>query len=283
MRPFFFKYALGVLVLPVLISCGSKNQDIVSLNTSHIKTDKTMEILNSLDSAGSNIYQFFPNFSNENYNYIGSKMTLYKADSLWAIVFEEVIFNINEARVEIILNYFGNCLSNMDIISSQGRKHISNMKRVYLTEENDVLKLCDNFPFVSTTCKFIKIGGRQLEINHNYGDYLKSNNIPYKSQKRLNDIDITSVLRFLYEKDPSVFHATETGKTSFFNDNIPKLMELYKWHHKEYFCLTEHEYIGTPPSQYETFQMLAKVIESGDTTKYNPTLEPNTDWRNWTD
>ena len=35
------------------------------------------------------------------------------------------------------------------------------------------------------------------------------------------------------------------------------------------------------PSAYETWQQLAKVITTGDTSFYDPTLAPNTHWINW--
>jgi len=37
------------------------------------------------------------------------------------------------------------------------------------------------------------------------------------------------------------------------------------------------------PSSYETWQLLAKVIATGDISFYKPTLEPNTHWTNWLD
>jgi hypothetical protein len=35
------------------------------------------------------------------------------------------------------------------------------------------------------------------------------------------------------------------------------------------------------PSSYETWQQIAKVLATGDTSYYRPTLEPNTHWSNW--
>jgi hypothetical protein len=37
------------------------------------------------------------------------------------------------------------------------------------------------------------------------------------------------------------------------------------------------------PGSYETWQLIAKVIATGDTSFYKPTLEPNTHWKNWPD
>jgi hypothetical protein len=37
------------------------------------------------------------------------------------------------------------------------------------------------------------------------------------------------------------------------------------------------------PSAYETWQLLAKVIATGDISLYKPALAPNTHWKNWPD
>ncbi|HUZ59451.1 MAG TPA: hypothetical protein VMU83_11785 [Hanamia sp.] len=37
------------------------------------------------------------------------------------------------------------------------------------------------------------------------------------------------------------------------------------------------------PSSYETWQLIAKVIVTGDTSFYKPTFEANTHWKNWLD
>lgn len=40
---------------------------------------------------------------------------------------------------------------------------------------------------------------------------------------------------------------------------------------------------GELPSQTETFQQLARVLETGDAAHYRPTSAPNTHWRNWSE
>ena len=35
------------------------------------------------------------------------------------------------------------------------------------------------------------------------------------------------------------------------------------------------------PSSYETWQQIAKVIVTNDTTNYKPIKKPNTHWKNW--
>lgn len=43
----------------------------------------------------------------------------------------------------------------------------------------------------------------------------------------------------------------------------------------------KNQYQDNRPSSYETWQLIAKVITTGDTTLYRPSLQPNTHWKNW--
>jgi len=49
-----------------------------------------------------------------------------------------------------------------------------------------------------------------------------------------------------------------------------------KVHNKE-------EWLSNRPGSYETWQLIAKVLATGDTTLYKPTLTPNSHWSNWPD
>lgn len=57
---------------------------------------------------------------------------------------------------------------------------------------------------------------------------------------------------------------------------MQKLLQLDEWHHPDLVA-------DERPSDVESFQQLAAVLASGDTSLYRPTEPPNTDWRNWPD
>ncbi|MEK6700666.1 MAG: hypothetical protein AABZ53_00240 [Planctomycetota bacterium] len=61
--------------------------------------------------------------------------------------------------------------------------------------------------------------------------------------------------------------------------NVPpeldQVLQLEEWHHPDVVDDSAR------PSWSETFQQLAKVLETGDVTLYRPTQVPNTHWRNW--
>jgi hypothetical protein len=55
--------------------------------------------------------------------------------------------------------------------------------------------------------------------------------------------------------------------------DVPRLMTLDEWHQPPLWDVDVRE--------HETLRMLAEVLASGDTGRYQPTLEPNTHWSNW--
>ncbi len=57
--------------------------------------------------------------------------------------------------------------------------------------------------------------------------------------------------------------------------DLPQLLQLEEWNHPDLFEM--------PPSQSETYQLIAVVMESLAPTRYRPTLAQNTHWSNWPD
>lgn len=45
----------------------------------------------------------------------------------------------------------------------------------------------------------------------------------------------------------------------------------------------QNQYLENRPSSCETWQLIAKVIATGDITIYRPTLQSNSHWTNWPD
>src|SRR5262249_13552994 len=56
---------------------------------------------------------------------------------------------------------------------------------------------------------------------------------------------------------------------------MEQLIQVDDWNHPDVVDDSQR------PSGSETFQQLARVLETGDVSLYRPTLPPNTHWRNW--
>lgn len=57
--------------------------------------------------------------------------------------------------------------------------------------------------------------------------------------------------------------------------------DLFTQHQDNISTFNQQQWTDNRPSSYETWQLLAKVIVSGDASLYKPTLEPNSHWKNW--
>ena len=57
---------------------------------------------------------------------------------------------------------------------------------------------------------------------------------------------------------------------------LEEIAVLDEWTHPDVAC-------SEIPSQLESFQQLARVLETGDVSVYRPTTSPNTHWKNWPD
>ncbi len=82
------------------------------------------------------------------------------------------------------------------------------------------------------------------------------------------------------EENRELFRATDAELRTCIPKDLPRIMSIDQWHHKEYGYY-EGQIIGTKPSNYETYQLIAEILVTKDTTKWKPTLEPTNDWRNW--
>lgn len=56
--------------------------------------------------------------------------------------------------------------------------------------------------------------------------------------------------------------------------DLSQILQLEEWHHPNVAA-------GECPSGSETFRQLAQVLATGDVRLYRPSRPPNTDWRNW--
>lgn len=65
------------------------------------------------------------------------------------------------------------------------------------------------------------------------------------------------------------------------NMNFEAFFTLFREQETNNNNWNENQWKNNRPSSYETWQQLAKVITTGDTSVYKPTLIANTHWKNW--
>lgn len=233
------------------------------------------EILEALDDIAT--YNFFLDLEHGYFFTAGSRINLFADDNRWAIVFEKSGFGNRSGYAEIELNYFGNCLINLD---KAGLDNIYTCNSKYLTliSGEDFEKIEDGFELVSKEAEFITVRDSELKIEQNHLKY-KAKGIEIQSHDNPDKlIDFVALVRYMDEENPELFRATDSELRTSIPIDLPFLFKIDKWHHKS--CT---EYDGEEPSSYETFLMIADILVSKDLKMWNPTLEPNNDWRNWPD
>ena len=234
------------------------------------------DILNELDNSN-NPFKSFPDFEDGYFHISGSRINLFADSTRWAIVFEQTGYHNRNLDVEIHLTYFGNCLINL---SNAGINKEINIKYIKLIEETKLKKLEAEFEHISNSSKFINVRNTNLPIEHDFKKY-KVNGINIsKFNNPRNLIDIVSLIRYLDEFHSELFRANENELRTCLPKDLPKIMDINKWYHKNYATIGG-VVEGEKPSNYETFQQISDVLINRNSSFYKPTILPNNDWRNW--
>ena len=124
---------------------------------------------------------------------------------------------------------------------------------------------------------FIRPGAKALELRGQRVEFDVSDKALARKGIELLDppqIDPAAVLRSLLPKHREALLASEEELAARNPHQLPLWLRLDEWFHPN---LAEDEL----PSACETFQMLADAIASGDPSRYRPTKQPNTHWKNW--
>ena len=231
------------------------------------------EILNALDDNST--YNFFLDLEHGYFHTAGSRINLFADENSWAIVFEKSGFGNRSGRAEIELNYFGNCMINLDRAGLNDR-FICNSKYLTLISGEEFEKIEGDFELVSKDATTVKVRDKELTIDHNNQNYI-AKGIEIQDFDNPDElIDYQSLVRYLDETNPEIFRATEEELKTSIPVDLPFIMKIDEWHHKSY-----SEYGGDKPSTYETFNLIADILVSKKIENWKPTLEPNNDWKNW--
>lgn len=234
---------------------------------------KKKEILEDLDNVFR--FRFFPNLENPYFYTSGSRINLFADNKRWAIIFELSGFNNISCSAELQLYYFGNCLVNLPRTGPK-KLETSNRGGIILVTTGEFEKIEEEFFLVSKDATHICVRDKKLQIEHDPSQYsLKGIEINLEENPECQ-IDFPSLIRYLEGTRPDLFRASDKELTQNIPGDLPFLMKIDKWHHKTYT-----EFGGVKPSSYETFQMVAEIIMTGNTNKWVPTMKPNNNWRNW--
>lgn len=196
------------------------------------------------------------------------RLTAYRDDLRWAVVFELLAFfpaSPGHWGIVDMLYKFGN--------SIEGKIGF---------EHGDLVRVTSDGP--DSPAFLPPIG---LEVNPQIGSIkIRGNVVPVDlSPAALHAKQIPPpgelglcgehLLWSLLPEYRDLFLATDAEKLRRIPTDLPKFLQLEEWNHPR---LMEER---LKPSDSQTFQTLAGAIVSGDPSCYRPVQPPNTHWRNW--
>jgi hypothetical protein len=253
------------------------------------------EILNQLDLAfNGEPSQYYPTAQPEDikYNFFldlehgycetaGNRIHLYADSTRWVIVFEKSGYQNRGTSAEIELDYIGNCID-YPVDKYPERNYITNASRVILIDpteferiENKEGEEMETFELIGQNIKEIKVRDKFIPFDNNYKSYEKVGIKirGYDNPKKL--IAFEDLVRFLNETNPTIISATESDIKQHIPKDMPKLMTINDFHFVSAYDKTN------PPSNQETYKLIAKVLLTKDTAYWKPTQKANNHWTNW--
>ncbi|AJE38857.1 DUF7003 family protein [Streptomyces nodosus] len=189
----------------------------------------------------------FPDLANGYYYPVDARIHLFGDSTRWAVVAELLGYSPRSGNLIDVVHCLGNCLPHGEPGFSDFLARVDNMEEI----GPDVAEVyAGGVPVV--------VRGTALTVDAAAGTPLQD------------------VFRLLAPANTGLLLADETELRAGIPTDLPELLRLDEWNQPEDFC-------DVMPSEHETFQVIAEVLDSGDLARYRPTLPANTHWSHWPD
>lgn len=223
------------------------------------------DILLQLDQCAEDFN--FPVLDNGYIYPVDSRLTAYRDDQRWIIVIEIVGHAYRSGGHDGIENchyIYGNCLHfppgmNNDhflLVTANSEEGDTFMRGVVWTLNPQVHSMM--------------IREKKVPVLHDPAFYA-ARGITLGSDAH---ICLHEYMRAIAPDYRDAFFAADDEIRTIIPMDIPQVLRLNEWYHPD---LSD----GALPGNNETFQMIAKVLETGDPSHYQPTSAPNTHWKHW--
>jgi hypothetical protein len=269
----------------------------------------TSEILDALDNCDKDSSFNFPTLEHPYVYMADCRLNLFRDDEgHWAIASEVLGYDPRGAgwSVDLEIRYFGNCLHPPE--DQEAQCNFYNVLPVDSESFNNTI----DFEVLRPGANSWIVRGVEVPLSHDKTDY-EAEGITLKEYEP-GMIAGEEVLRFMAARHRPLFRATDDELYRWLPPTLKKVLVLDEWHHKSFHQMRSP--FETPqfllrfdlndptipamireelekskhwnavqwenrPSTYETWQQIASVLATGDTMDYNPSLPPNTHWKNW--
>jgi hypothetical protein len=233
------------------------------------------EILSILDRCCETFT--FPMLDNGYLYLAASRLTVHRSASDWALVIEIFEYSPRGGVPDINVHTFASTFRNRE---PEHRFVNENAYQTYLANNPhnesqffypiaSLLQDEENDEFLSDFACDISLRGHMVRLPE-VGEY-QTVGIMLEDFPRVR---VFEMCRYLASTHREEILAKSTERRVNVLPEMKQILQLEDWHHPD-VCSSEL------PSNNETFQQLAQVIASNDASLYNPTMEPNTHWKNW--
>lgn len=203
----------------------------------------TSSILGQLDASADQ--GTFPDLNNGYVHPVDVRLHLFGDATRWALLVELLGYNPREGSLADVLHVYGNCLTG-------GRPGYG----TFLDRVDNMAEIDPEGDEVYAGGAPVIVDGTALTVAADAGTPLQD------------------VFRLLVPEHRELLLADETELRAEILADLPALLRLDEWNQPE-------ELWDVPPGTHETFRLLAEVLNSGDASRYRPTLPPNTHWAHW--
>lgn len=241
--------------------------------------DTAIDILAVLDRCCES--SEFPMMDNGYVYLAANRLTLFRSDQDWGLVIEVFGYSVRAGLPDLFLYVFGS-----DVRGRPGPD-------AYVTHDAWQTAMADS-PFhwhralhpitsdawideedamVAQTGTPLVVRGEAVEIPGGAGAY-RDVGVELEEPP---DVLVHEVCRWLAAGHRDKVLAMSDELAACFGSDLEPILQLDAWHHPDVVDDSQR------PSGSACFQMLARVLETGDVRAYAPANPPNTHWSNWPD
>ncbi len=221
----------------------------------------------------------FPMLDNGYVYLAGTRLSLYRSDTDWAMVIDVFGFSPRSGLPDTHVYTFASRLHDRD----PPERYVSrdaydrylinnphNESRFVCPVREGAWQEAENGEFVTDGSKEVMVRDRVVQLPSI--DEYAIHGIELEQAPR---VQVFELCRFLADILRDEVLATAQERRISVLPDMLQLLQLEEWHHPN--VVDENE----RPSRSETFQQLAQVLATGNVRIYRPMRLPNTHWRNW--
>jgi hypothetical protein len=280
------------------------------------------QILAKLDNYKRGDYCQFIQLGNVYSYLIDSRLTIFKSNNdKWAIAAERLGYNPRSGGILLDIYYFGNCLINLENYNGQEVNYYSvfpvQWNNFVDTTDGEVLKTDAEYWNVRggqialshNPSDYLNAGielkeyepgrisleevGRLLITKHR--ELLRATDdelyksIPHELKKILvidewyhRDFDEIIQPAINEGQLKNIYEFNKGLAGSNYPIDYESFARMFVQQNEANNIYNQTQWQNNRPGSYETWQLIAKVIATGDPSFYTPTLKPNSHWKNWT-